>query len=201
MNLVKEIARNVILIVFFASVLEMLLPPKSEMGKYIRLIMGLFVIISILGPVLSPLNENLAANVLAANYLGSNAKQQNAIEAGLVVKKENEELIAKIVQEKIKQQICTIAELVPGVHKAEADISFGHSFIQSGEIDSILITVFISEGEEENKIKKVQPVAIESGSTVDPNNIQNEAIRAKVHQTVTTFFDLAPEKIKIKLAQ
>ena len=61
---IKNIAGNVVLIVFFASVLEMFLP-KSSMTKYIQLIMGLFVIVSILNPIIGLLTDDFSLNAFA----------------------------------------------------------------------------------------------------------------------------------------
>ncbi|NLL19743.1 MAG: stage III sporulation protein AF, partial [Clostridia bacterium] len=51
MEMFQELTRNLVLLLLLATFLEMLLP-KSDLTRYIRLVVGLFVLLTILQPVL-----------------------------------------------------------------------------------------------------------------------------------------------------
>ena len=57
MNALKELVRSLAVIIIFTSFMEMLLP-NSKMKNYVRLVLGLFVIVIILNPVLAFLDSS-----------------------------------------------------------------------------------------------------------------------------------------------
>jgi stage III sporulation protein AF len=76
MEILRGIIRNIVIIIVLATFLEMLLP-SSTMKKYVKLVIGLFIIVTILAPVLSLINQNYSFSL--GDYQITSAKEVNDI--------------------------------------------------------------------------------------------------------------------------
>ena len=122
-SLLQEIVRNIVLIVILACFME-LLAAKGEMAKYIRLVMGLFIIVAVLQPVLKIFHTGFALESISL----SSIRGDNEIHS-ILTRADRLSTASKFgcrrTQGKTEQQIEAVTSLVAGVKEAEARVEFG----------------------------------------------------------------------------
>ena len=187
MEIIASTIKNVVLIVFFASVIEMFLP-RSSISRYVQLIMGLFVIVSILNPI-----ANIKANDLQLKILSPSKTEQSqitkGINNGLNFKEINLVFAQDTVISNLEKQVEALVTIVPGVKEAKVKIVTDPEFINNGEIDKILIEIKSNlEKENDSSVEIVQiDTLIEHKNIIE---LFPEESKQQIKTTVSNFYGL-----------
>ena len=206
-GLVSSIAIIVILAVF----IEMLLP-NNGMAKYLRLIIGLFIIITILTPVMALLEQEDAFEVAAWSFATDNRQLESIIRTGEEMNRSNMERASEEYVKRIEGQIVALVRLIPGIDRASATVIIhGSEDVRFGAIESVIVWVSLLEGEsvEEDLIARIDTVDINldriSGETNQPestelnNNLYDiNQIEDRIRDTISNFYGLQGEQIQIE---
>ncbi len=186
MQTMAEMIRTLLVIIILASFLELLLP-SGAMRPYVRLAIGLFVLVAILNPALRLLFAQDALQISSwdLSSYGDNSPAE--------VLKRGDELQQKIVESgldnmkpKLQGQINAVAILVPGVDEVDSTVWLN----QDGSIKRVTLEVSCSEGPE-----------AESSSLVfdgQRESLQPE-LEARLYKVIENMFALKPEQIKIQM--
>ena len=136
MDTLAEIVKNLLVIIILASFLELLLPGGS-MKPYVRLAIGMFVLIAVLNPAMRWFFPAETLQISNWEWSDYSAGQQEVLQKG-------SELHNKIItesndnmQSKLEGQISAIAMLVPGVSKVDSKILLN----PDGSIQKVTINV------------------------------------------------------------
>jgi stage III sporulation protein AF len=183
--------KNIILVVLFASFMELLLP-NSSMKKFIRVIMGIFIMLAILNPVLSFFQtekpeEHIA--VLGAKESTKDAKTDNInqLVASTVLKRE--ELLSQAYTEELAKQISVVVKSIAGVEDAHAKVSIG----EESKISKIIIYLKPATSDSKNNIK------IESITLKKPEDPKlQDGLINKVKKTISELYQIAPKDIEVE---
>lgn len=197
METVIAVARNIVMLIFLAAVLEILLPPKSSMGRYLQLIMGLFVVVAVLSPALDWMDKGIELETLA--FIQEPAISQKVVlQKGEEMQRENQRLIIETTLAKMSKQIEALTKLVPGVEKVKVDISVDNNFIETGLINLVKIEAWREKqsGEYGTKIEPVK-VSLTNSATEEASAVAPEALEKRIKETVSNFFSLNPQQIEI----
>lgn len=99
----KELLINVTVIIFLTTVMDLLLP-KSNMKAFIRMAMGLFIIVTILSPILDLLQKDawLDSWILTDNLTYDS---ESVMAAGEDLKAQNETRVLEEYKLKLERQI------------------------------------------------------------------------------------------------
>lgn len=193
MDLIIETIRNVVLIVFFASVLEMFLP-KSSMGRFVQLIMGLFVIITILNPAMNLTDKDFQLDILTVGKADQNLVTKG-MNNGLSLKEDNQVLAQRTVVDNLEKQVGAIVNLVPGVRSGEVEVITDPDFINNGKISKILIQVKPEIEKEKGMIEAVQiNTSLENKSVME---LFPEETVQRVKETISNFYGLDARLVEI----
>lgn len=137
MHTIVEIVKNLLVIIILASFLELLLP-SGAMKPYVRLAIGLFVLIAVLNPALRLL---LPENALHISSWEISHYAQGPDE----VLKRGDELQQQIIaagnhslKSKLEGQINAIAMLVPGIDTVDSTVRLD----EYGSIEKVTLQVF-----------------------------------------------------------
>ena len=138
---VKQWIINIVSLVLFIVILEMLLP-KGKMRKYAGLVTGAVLVIAIVNPLLNLFGEEFdftAAQTVSENMLG---KAQAVNDSGLF-KKEQIVQIVEVYRLSIIEQIEYNAKEIEGVKDARADIIFNEDYDSPafGEIKRVYLEI------------------------------------------------------------
>ncbi|MGI6469040.1 MAG: stage III sporulation protein AF [Syntrophomonadaceae bacterium] len=187
MDVLVEIVKNLLVIIILASFLELLLP-GGGMKPYVRLAIGMFVLIAVLTPVIRCFYPGEALHISSWEWSNYGAEQQEVLQKGSEL---HSELIAQSnesVRSKLEGQISAIAMLVPGVAEVDSKIVLN----EDGSIQKVTINV---SGQDNNG--------------ADPSSVgtfwdQEEArlgpdVEARMARIVMNMFGLSEQQIEIQV--
>ncbi len=123
MHILTEVVRNIVVILLFTTFLQMLLPSHS-MQRFIKVAMGLFVLISFLNPVLDLLNRVQQEDLAVWTFQQANPHKIN-------------------FRERVEQQIAAMLKMVHGVQepKVKVQLAQNGANVQRETIEEVLVTI------------------------------------------------------------
>lgn len=157
MDGVKEWVKGLVLLALLASCLELMLP-MGKMKRYVKLTMGLLIVLATLKPVFGLLGQEVA---LTAGLFEVDAGAAKGVPTlGEIMaraqdfREKNKALAVGEVSIGLAEEAARAARSVTGVADAEADVDLKET---SGEVEIRSVTVRITPGEP-GGTKPVQPV-------------------------------------------
>ncbi|MHB1419265.1 MAG: stage III sporulation protein AF [Bacillota bacterium] len=218
LDAVREMVRNIAVIILLTSFLEMLIS-NNEMTKYVRLVMGLFIIIAVLTPVMSLLDKQRSSEVMAWEFQPESQSGQLAsiLENGKELSQLNIDEALEQYRARVEGQIRALALLVKGVNDALVSVELSTDATGYPQAITLVRVVVTPVGEEDKQkgpqIKEVNPVLVGGGNegagtglslpspTSDTNKaiVDREQIVRGVKATVSSFYSLTQEKIMVTM--
>ncbi len=202
------LVRTLIVIAVLAVVLDMLLP-QNQFRTYLKMVMGLLVIVAVLQVVGQALDEEWLADLPAlALPLGSTEQENKTImEEGKRVSSENAARAMEEYKKGLAKQVSALAGLQGDfvLAKVQVEVQEDASRSDFGQLQGIVLEVKDKDRAkgQEDRIQ-VAPVDVVSVSTAEDTNVQTKEIPAgtnpvmdKMAQTVANFYNLTPEKVKV----
>lgn len=95
-------AQGIIVAVIVSTIIEMLLPNNSN-GKYVKVVIGMFVLFTIISPVINKFKNNDGTFINADDYIQTS--QRNTIGTSNSISSNNENAIKKMYEENLKIDI------------------------------------------------------------------------------------------------
>lgn len=202
MGLIRELVINLAILLILASLMEMLLP-LGNLRNFVKMIMGLFLIVTIMNPILKLMDQPIAFEI--TNPMLSSSTQ-GILEKGQQIQKASEQLALQNYEENLAQQVKAVAKLTPNLAVEKVQVSVDAAN-QKGQIKEIMLTV--TPAEEQQKKALVEPVEIEIPAKGGGDQEKAKAATAKVGkiseadkqtlaETIANFYNLPPEKIVIQ---
>lgn len=186
MHTMVEIVKNLLVIIILASFLELLLP-SGTMKPFVRLAIGLFVLIAVLNPTMRLLFPEEALQISSWEWSHYGEGQEEILERG-------SELHQKIIAEsnqnmktKLEGQISAIAMLVPGVDAVDSKILLN----EDGSIRKVTLNV---SGHDERSTG-------ESSLNVfsDPDEPIGPGVESRMAEIMKNMFGLSAQQIEIQM--
>ncbi len=201
LDMIRDLVRNVTIIVVIAGFLEMLLP-SSELKKFVKAVLGLFILISMLNPLISLFDKNVTSEVLAWQDPAKNRELNSILSQGEQISQEMDEKTKELYSKNVAKQIETIVKLVKGVAKVDAKVEMDHSNTDSGYDQISRVVLEVSIGEKSNQkdgLAKIDPVEINiSPPENDPvENHGYDQIEKEITEALVNFYHLKEDQIKI----
>ncbi|MEW6621670.1 MAG: stage III sporulation protein AF [Bacillota bacterium] len=199
---------SIAVIVIFAVFVEMFLPNNS-MGSYLRLVVGLFIIATILTPIINALDKDNSFEIVTWSYSLDHSQTQSILKKGDEINEINSQRAVKEYKSRMEGQIIALVKLIPDIESAEATVIL-NDFDKSkhGLINNIIIGVKakINTVERENSfIQRVEQVIIDS--SMDNRNekqiLQEQQelliteLELKIRNLLKNFFGLYDNQIQI----
>ncbi|NPV26211.1 MAG: stage III sporulation protein AF [Firmicutes bacterium] len=214
MEVIRDLVREIAIIVLLASFLEMLLP-NSNMKSFVKVVMGLFVIVTVLGPVGSLLKRPVAFEVNAWRYHEQDFGQswQTIMTRAESFRRETQTTAVREYEKRLAQQVEAVARLVRGIDQVEARVNVccDQKTGRYGAIEHIVLLV--SAGARENQLAKNQPgrglvepveIQVSQGAGGQPEPPKQPpafavqgALKTQLQQTVANFYGLKLEQIEV----
>jgi len=187
--------KNIILLVLFASFLELLLP-TSSMQRFIRVIIGLFIMLAILNPVIDIIqnrwfNEQIPA--LSTNSTNS----ETVLNKANMVAGERERLSYDIYKKELAKQIRATVIAIEGVADAQIAVEFDRARNGSSTGMPQNITVYVKPGIGAGD-GKVAKVTIGNSSSSEQTELKPQ-LKNKITYTIYELYQIPKEHIEIKL--
>lgn len=192
MESLKILIRNLAFIILLATFLELLLPNKSMRG-FVQLVMGLFVISAILGPVSDLLKIDLTAEIPA--WVSTSSRDLPVLAA-----EDDQKVVQSAVKEQylriLKTQVKSLLSTIEGVKEPVIEIELGHedtgTFTDYPEIKKIKI----SYNKQTGVVRPVEPVII-NGDSKEVSESETPKER-EIREKVAAIMQIPEERIVVE---
>jgi stage III sporulation protein AF len=199
METIYLLVRNIIFIILIAVFLEMLLPMK-ETRRFLEVVVGLFVLITILNPIVSLIQQEPHMEELDIQE-GNKQELDEILNQGKQLQQVQVEQARSNYGKRIEEQVAVIAQMVPGVEQAEARVQFaaGSSLDSVGVIEKVEIV--IKKERSQSIVDPVKRVSIEPGDGEQAEEVEesDEGLLKQVQSTVASLYGLQPSKVVVTM--
>jgi stage III sporulation protein AF len=188
--------KSIVLVVLFASFLELLLP-NGSMQRFIRVIMGLFIMLAILNPVIDVI-QNPGMEGAVPVLSNSSANSSPIVAASHAIVEEREQLSNELFRKELSKQIKAIVTALEGVADAKVQVDIyaeSTSNNRSGTIKNVV--VYVQPGSLAGS-KKIARVSIGNQNTEEVMQVTPQ-LESKIKLTISELYQLSKEQIDIKL--
>ncbi|MDD2400703.1 MAG: stage III sporulation protein AF [Clostridia bacterium] len=158
MNVLIDMVRNVVVIILLTTFLDMILPSNS-MQRFIKVIMGLFVLVSLLNPIINIISEDKDFETFTWQY-NNLSKNNSVLEQSKKLQEVNEKLLRQNYKQRIEGQMKTLVQLIKDVNKVEVQVKFDSTNNKDNPCEQISkVTVIIGSKIED---KRLEPQFVET---------------------------------------
>ncbi|MGI5867688.1 MAG: stage III sporulation protein AF [Syntrophaceticus schinkii] len=198
METIYLLVRNIIFIILIAVFIEMLLPMK-ETRRFLEVVVGLFVLITILNPIVSLIQQEPQLQLDIQE--GNKQELDEILNQGKQLQQVQVEQARSNYGKRIEEQVAVIAQMVPGVEQAEARVQFaaGSSLDSVGVIEKVEIV--IKKERSQSIVDPVKRVSIEPGDGEQAEKVEesDEGLLKQVQSTVASLYGLQPSKVVVTM--
>ncbi|MBP2634178.1 MAG: stage sporulation protein [Firmicutes bacterium] len=192
--------KDIIFVVLFSSFLEILLP-NSNMQKFVRVILGLFILLTILNPIIVFLESRLTADQLPAMAAQADTRKITADILSTVnnVADKREQLAYDLYARDLAKQIRATVMSIDGVANAKVLVTIEPSSPenkQAGKLKNVAIYIEPGLAKDERKIAKVTIDVAKPKSTEDQHEL-SAALIDKTTRTVTELYQLKSNQVEV----
>ncbi len=202
-----DLVRNIVVIVLLTTFLDLLLPSNSMRG-FIKAIMGLFILVSILNPVLNIIMGYEDFEVFAWHQDSFLADNNSILVKGERLQNVNQELFLENYGQRIEVQMKALLQLIQGVEEVKVQVALQQAKNAQHQIKEVQVSVLNRDKEEENEVSRsVDPVKIELEESVEKQKAEaeerqlNKRIEDQIYTTLCQYFGLEKKQIKVVFSQ
>lgn len=183
-------AQKIIMVVIICTIIEMILP-EGKNKKYIKTVIGIYVVFTIISPIISKINKN---NTLDLNKY---FKTENniTIETSKPAVVDTNEYIEEVYKEKLKTDIKTKIEAMNySVKNIELEIETEDEETY-GTI--LKLNLSISQQEQEDKQNNIQVEKIVIGEEIKEEATISDKEKEKIKQYISSIYYVPEDNIII----
>ena len=222
METLRLMVKSILVIILMTAFLEIVLP-RSDIKRYINLIIGMFIIIAVLNPILAIFNTGFDFEVLSAVPDGITGDTETLINQGKDIARTRDNRVAGDYKEKLEKQVKSLSGLYQNTNVADVQVDMvaDTAAPDFGKINKIVLwiddsTAVNSEREDSGNsqekdggnsqgqvnIDEVE-VNIEVGqggteNSQEPDNSEKTGPDRGLKEMVADFYGLLPEQIEIR---
>ncbi|MGI6491769.1 MAG: stage III sporulation protein AF [Peptococcaceae bacterium] len=207
MEIVRSLVQNLIVIIIIAMLLEMFLP-NGDMRRYVKMIMGLLIIVAVIQAVVELGRWDYAAEFPVLTRQSESHELAAIMENGQRLTDEQQKKALEEYKRGIARQVMALASTNTQISLTGVDVK-----IQSernkpgyGQVKEMHLTV--AQKNKDNGlnnsagqgIKEVEPVVVAEGNFQQQEGPASQIPEASVVglvETLAKFFDLSPEQFVI----
>lgn len=190
------LARNIVFVILIAVFIEMLLPLK-ETRKFVEVVVGLFVLITILNPIVSFIQQEPLIELEMAE--GNEEQLQQILDQGKELQQVQTAQTESYYGKHLEEQIAAFACIVPEVEKADARVQFAASSSQD-EVGAIERIEILIKDTSLPAVDLVEEVTIGPESGGEEEQVERERdVLEQVQKTVASLCGLEPDAVVVTL--
>jgi len=175
--------RNIVLIIIFANFIEMLLP-NNNTKREVNMVIGLFIILVILNPIINLLNyqSNLFSFFNIFNY--SKPSFEQIVQEGERLKGDNREIVENY-KKRLSKQIEALVKLNSNLEDVEAEVNFD----SNSQLQGVCI---------KGKDTRIKKVSVDLSKNNPSQDNQDKQIR-ELKELIASFYGIDIEQITVDL--
>lgn len=193
--------RNIVVIIVLTSFVELLLP-RNQLEKYTRVVLGLFIVIAILNPMLNLFNGNYdfrrVSELLAVEE--NKAPEMSQIkQAGKELRNSTRQEAQNDYKNQIARQVSAILSFDNDLPSAEVNVNLR----ANNQIENIKIE--LKEKPKDKPSKKVKQVEVNEVDLKDKENLrasdQNNELKIskKIKKRLANFYGLNTDQVLVQV--
>ncbi len=198
-GLISQYTQSIAMIIIFTSVINLIMP-SGKFQKYIKMVLGLIVIITILGPINTLVFKNKPdyTDILKRYELDIESSSMQ-VQSGQYLDAQKD-IILEYYKEKLNPQMIDIIEKGNEIEVVELDITLDET-VDSNEFGKIKgINMVVAQLEEEVNNKKIKVPKIRVGTkeiqSYSGDQIEGR-IQEKIKKCLIDFYNLSHVNINI----
>jgi len=198
----SDIVKNVAIIILLTTFLDMLLP-NTNMQRFIKVVMGLFVMLAILNPIVGLIKADYELSAWQLASLPEH-KVETVLAQGEKIAKVQEEQALGEYKTRIEKQMEALVKLVPGVNDVKCTVAIEpvEKIGTIAKIERAVIWLTVGQKEESGvEIKPIEPVKVEIGTNNKhiSNNKEktDQGTKEKVLNIIANYYNLQKENIEV----
>ncbi|NLJ83400.1 MAG: stage III sporulation protein AF [Halanaerobiaceae bacterium] len=194
MDTLIQWVKNLIFIILFTALLEMFLP-ESNMGKYVRIVMGFFIISILLAPISVIFRQDYTRfqYILPESFINDNWAEIEV--RGREMEEANRAILMNYYQEQIAKQVREIVSLHFADYRQDIDLALDDDY----RIDSL--TVFLTEpGVRTVEIKPVKIAIGDKGEEAEERagpSGEKRYSKEKLEYSLSQFLQVSEDKVQV----
>ncbi|TEB06655.1 Stage III sporulation protein AF [Pelotomaculum schinkii] len=209
MEIIRSLVQNLIVIIILAVLLDMFLP-AGEMRKYVKMVMGLLIIVAVVQAVGNLIHWDYAGDFPALTTQGDQGKFTEIMENGKRLTEDQQQKALEEYKNGIARQAMALARANNKVSLlgVEVKVQTEQNKPGYGQLSEMVLTVGPKTESADlqakgSVIKEVEPVSVK----LDPaapdgweragERPPEEAVAGLV-ATLANFYNLSPEQVKVK---
>ena len=189
MEILVEIVKNLLVIVIISSFLELLVP-EGNIKPFVRLSIGLFVLVAVLSPALNYFYHQPNIQVSFWDYQVDRGIEQKIKSSGDKINQQMLNQGQDLMKEKVEGQISAMAMLVPGVNQVHTQVWID----DRGSINKIQLLV---SPRTEKGITEVERVGVFSNNS-SPKVENQKEVQNKILQVLQNLYGIDQSNIEIE---
>lgn len=192
--------KNIVLVVLFAAFMELLLP-SSSMQRFIRVIMGLFIMLTILNPALDIIQNRIASGqeLSAVTTTLNNSVNNSNVTTSMT--EERDKLSYELYKKELAKQIRAVVTTVDGVADAKVavDVNTAADGKFAGSIKNA--TVYVKPGIAAigQKISPISRVNVRENTTINGDQELRPQLVSKIKHSIAELYQLSQNQIDVQL--
>lgn len=198
MELLKDWISNIVTLVIFIVLIEMLLP-SGNLKKFVSLVSGFIIMLAIIQPLLGMVKGELQLKEFQA--ANSNFIDQKTIAANSKILEEKQmKQITETYRKKVIRQIEDSTLQVKGITSAQADVMINEDYNspQFGEIRRILLTVETGDATSGIKpVTRVEKVQVNGEEKAAPQENVDPKLHKDVEDKLSRVFGIDKDNIVV----
>lgn len=188
--------------VLITNLLEMLLP-ESQLQKFVRVILGIFITITILNPLFSLIHQNIDFEHIMLKASGQGMDNvEDILAQGNALKQVAGSIADEQYAQGLNRQVRALALLVNGVADAKATVKLskksegGSNGIEKIEVLLKTKGLFANQGTGLVKPVKVKIAPDENTKEQEKTDKEQQRREKAVQETITNFYNLAAKQVE-----
>ncbi len=189
--------KNIIFVVLFASFLELLLP-NSSMQRFVRVIMGLFIMLAILNPIIGAVQHLTSKDQIPT--FAANSGDLNVIASEVNhVNNDRNALSLELYKKELSQQIRILVMAMDGVADANVviEIKKGNASTLSMGVSSIIVYVKPGISAKSEKIVSIAKVKIDKEFNKTEETYTD--LKQRITDMIMELYQIPKGKVEIKM--
>ncbi len=205
METLSDLVRSLAIIIILGSLLEMFLP-SGELKNFVQVIIGLFILVTVLNPLLGIFNHEWTTELQAWTNQSTGVPLEEILARGNQVRADHQQQALAQYKQKLTNQITGLANLGGEVEVQKANVEVNGQAGVLGKIIKIqlnVIPVTKKQAKTEGNSGLVQPVVIDltnaqsdQQTPVANTSISPQTIR-QLKSTLANLYGINPEAVEI----
>ncbi|AQS58496.1 stage III sporulation protein AF [Desulforamulus ferrireducens] len=200
---IKALVQVLVIIIVMAVLIEMLLP-SSSMHDYVKMVMGLLVIVVVLEAGANLVKQDFKFELPALQQSSSGPSLETILGEGERLAGKNKEQALAEYRQGLEKQVLALAKLQNDLNVTGARIKTAGQpgDPEFGRLTGVVLEISEAQAENEQLVDRIKPVEITVGTN---NSVEDTANNALVHseqarklaQTVANFYNIPVEQVQV----